>query len=166
MGDRWWWGGHTDLDTTELHQHNDQSTQSRPKPEGSVRRRRVLGYKPQDAKAEVAKWSRSNVFLRRDERGETMGRWAGGGGWSHGILSGYKYKREMQQNRNKENKPTRTLPKVLETVRGVSLFFIFFAVHLNTFGLDIKIWRWLTFEPKHYLKGCHPSSIISFLMTD
>lgn len=44
--------GGTDLDTTELHQHNDQSTQSRPKPEGSGRRR-VACYKPQKQKAEA-----------------------------------------------------------------------------------------------------------------
>lgn len=42
------WGG-TDLDTTELHQHNDQSTQSRPKPEGRGRRGMPC-YKPQNKK--------------------------------------------------------------------------------------------------------------------
>lgn len=40
--------GGTDLETTELHQHNDQSTQSRPKPEGSGKR--VVCYKQQEQK--------------------------------------------------------------------------------------------------------------------
>lgn len=47
-GSGWPWVsvlGGTDLDTTEMHQHNDQSTQSRPKPEGGGRRGRPC-YKP------------------------------------------------------------------------------------------------------------------------
>lgn len=60
MVEWWWWrvGGGTDLDTTELHQHNDQSTQSRPKPEGSGRRRAV-GYKPETKSrgSECSRWN-------------------------------------------------------------------------------------------------------------
>lgn len=48
----------TDLDTTELHQHNDQSTQSRPKPEGSGRR--ALCY---------------NKTIETTSRGSESGRW-------------------------------------------------------------------------------------------
>lgn len=59
--------GGTDLDTTELHQHNDQSTQSRPKPEGSGRRRMVC-YKQQKQKAECSKW-KSKVWQPDHVRG-------------------------------------------------------------------------------------------------